>query len=105
MVVKAPRELLDMERGSYLDDVDENSSFGEDDEHLSEQAINYVIRSGNDKARVNERTAHDKAHDEDDDEEGQVGHVCQPGSVVAFETLVHESKLSLLLLSKRPVVH
>ena len=82
MVVKAPRELLDMERGSYLEDVDENSSFGEDDEHLSEQAINYVIRSGNDKSRVNERTVHDKAQDDDGDEEGQVGHVCQPESVV-----------------------
>ncbi len=90
MVVKAPRELLDMERGSYLDDVDENSSFGEDDEHLSEQAINYVIRSGNDnKSRVNERTVHDKAQDDDDDEEGQVGDVCQSWSIVAVETLVY----------------
>jgi hypothetical protein len=86
MVVKAPRELLDMERGSYIDDVDENSSFGEDDEHLSgEQAINYVIRSGNDKSRVNERAVLDKAQDDEDEEEGQVGGVCLSESVVAFK--------------------
>jgi hypothetical protein len=70
MVVKAPREILDM-NPTYLGEV-EQASFGSEDsedgvEHLSEQAINYVIRGGN---GLKVQDIKDEADDEP--EEGQV---------------------------------
>ena len=79
MVVKAPREILDMNR-AYLDTL-ETSSYEDDEDgvdgpvkHMSEeQAIDYVIRvGGNNSNNKNKKKSFDKDLEEDESEDGQV---------------------------------
>ena len=79
MVVKAPREILDMNR-SYLDNLETSSYEDEEDgvdgpvKHMSEeQAIDYVIRvGGNNSNNKNKTKSFDKDLEEDESEDGQV---------------------------------
>ena len=81
MVVKAPREIFDMNR-AYLDTAEDSSYEDEEDgvdgpvKRMSEeQAIDYVIRGGgntNTNSKNKKNKFEKNLEDEDESEEGQV---------------------------------